>query len=115
MNKKKAFALVEALIALLILTIALFSLAAAVLLSHSLALRTLQQEGAYRAGLEALETLEAGGTPVAGVAPFTLSTASADTAEGRRLIVRVTWESPVGSREISLDRVVPRDPDLWVP
>jgi len=112
LTRRHAFALVESLIALVILTIVLFSLAASVLFSHVMALHTLQKEGAYRVGLEALETLEAGGNPVSGVLPYQVTLASADLAEGRSHTARVTWESPLGPRETTLQRVVPRNASL---
>ena len=75
-----------------------------------------EELAAVRKHVERLESqLNQRGDQASAAASLAVSTASADTAEGRRLTVRVTWESPVGSREISLDRVVPRDPDLWVP
>lgn len=112
-QKRKAFALAESIIALLILAIALLAMALVPIMSSKLALQTVQKERAMTlaySGLDYLESVE-----------FSKSVASTDVANGEfritytkpaydaasndyKAVVTVRWGGVTGGSELTLER-----------
>ncbi|WP_281746383.1 type IV pilus modification PilV family protein [Thermanaerovibrio acidaminovorans] len=111
---RRGFSLVEALISLVILAVVFLGLAASIMMSHSMAMRTSEQESVLWLASDALDALERGDSPPSSVPPYSLSYSSGDVPQGRRWVVTVTWDSASGPRSLSFERVMPRDPSLAV-
>jgi len=112
-QKRKAFALAESIIALLILAIALLAMALVPIMSSKLALQTVQKERAMTlaySGLDYLESVE-----------YSKSVTSPDVANGEfrisyskpafdaasndyKAVVTVRWGGVTGGSELTLER-----------
>ena len=106
-KKRKAFALAESIIALLILAIALLAMALVPIMSSKLALQTVQKEQAMTLAMDRLNILEA--------TPFADSVNSTDvegaftvvykkSARGDVGTVSVTWGGITGNASLTLTR-----------
>ena len=106
-KKRKAFALAESIIALLILAIALLAMALVPIMSSKLALQTVQRERAMTLAMDRLNILEAvdfarsvNSTDVEG--QFTV--VSTKAARGDIATVSVTWSGITGNASFTLTR-----------
>ncbi len=110
-SKRGAFALTETVIALLILSIALLSMALVPLMTSKLALQTVQRERAMTLGYNGLELLEA--------KPFATVVSSSDAfgefsvtyskpANANTAKVTVAWKGITGASSIEFERRLSR-------
>ena len=112
-KKRKAFALAESIIALLILAIALLAMALVPIMSSKLALQTVQKERAMTLAYSGLDYLES--------VKFDKSVSSPDVASGDfrityskptyeaasndyKAVVTVRWGGVTGGSELTLER-----------
>jgi len=111
-KQRKGFSLVEVLIAMVILAIALFALAGVVVSTTMLMAHTIDKEKAVNLGVEMLETLEADygniedGSYTPDDSKFTLTWEEEDVTGGKNITMVVQWNGILGSREITLERIV---------
>ena len=111
-KQRKGFSLVEVLIAMVILAIALFALAGVVVSTTMLMAHTIDKENAVNLGVEMLETLEADygniedGSYTPDDSKFTLTWEEEDVTGGKNITMVVQWNGILGSREITLERIV---------
>ena len=106
-QKRKAFALAESIIALLILAIALLAMALVPIMSSKLALQTVQKERAMTLAMDRLNILEA--TPFADSVNSTdvegqFTVVSTKAARGDVATVSVTWSGIAGNATFTLTR-----------
>lgn len=105
-KKRKAFALAETIIALLILAIALLAMALVPVMSTKLALQTVQKEQALTLAGEKLDILEALEAPlvnsrdVVGIFTLTYSRSFAD----KEAVVEVAWGGITKESKVTLRR-----------
>jgi prepilin-type N-terminal cleavage/methylation domain-containing protein len=111
-KQRKGFSLVEVLVAMVILAIALFALAGVVVSTTMLMAHTIDKEKAVNLGVEMLETLEADygniedGSYTPDDSKFTLTWEEEDVTGGKNITMVVQWNGILGSREITLERIV---------
>jgi prepilin-type N-terminal cleavage/methylation domain-containing protein len=111
-KQRKGFSLVEVLIAMVVLAIALFALAGVVVSTTMLMAHTIDKEKAVNLGVEMLETLEADygniedGSYTPDDSKFTLTWEEEDVTGGKNITMVVQWNGILGSREITLERIV---------
>lgn len=107
---KKGFSLVETLLALLLLTVAVLSLALVPIATTKLFVHTADHEGAALLAVSLLERLESGediGTGgTQGKYTWTRTT-TADAGTGANMEnIQVTWPSATGNRSSNVERLV---------
>ena len=110
-SKRSAYALTETVIALLILSIALLTMALVPLMTSKLALQTVQRERAMTLGYNGLELLEAKpfATAVASTDVFgEFSVTYAKPANANTAKVTVAWKGMTGASSIELERRLSR-------
>jgi len=109
-KQRKGFSLVEVLIAMVILAIALFALAGVVVSTTMLMAHTIDKEKAVNLGVEMLETLEADYAGIVDsddvVGKFTRTWSVDSDTGGKTVNMVVQWNGILGSREITLERIV---------
>ena len=97
---------------MVILAIALFALAGVVVSTTMLMAHTIDKEKAVNLGVEMLETLEADygniedGSYTPDDSKFTLTWEEEDVTGGKNITMVVQWNGILGSREITLERIV---------
>lgn len=109
-KQRKGFSLVEVLIAMVILAIALMALAGVVVSTTMLMAHTIDKENAVNLGVEKLETLEADYEEIDddsdSIGKFNRVWTVDESTDGKTVTMVVQWNGILGSREITLERIV---------
>ena len=112
-KKRKAFALAESIIALLILAIALLAIALVPIMSSKLALQTVQKEQALSLAQDRLDILEAASADIASSENRGIYTVSFDRSFARgNAVVEVFWGGITQQSQIKLERDLSRNARL---
>lgn len=112
-QKRKAFALAESIIALLILAIALLAMALVPIMSSKLALQTVQKEQALALAHDRLDILEAASADIASSEDVGIYSVSFDRSFARgNAVVEVFWGGITQQSQIRLERDLSRNARL---
>lgn len=112
-QKRKAFALAESIIALLILAIALLAMALVPIMSSKLALQTVQKEQALSLAQDRLDILEAASADIASSEDVGIYSVSFDRSFARgNAVVEVFWGGITQQSQIRLERDLSRNARL---
>lgn len=112
-QKRKAFALAESIIALLILAIALLAMALVPIMSSKLALQTVQKEQALVLAYDRLDILEAASADIASSEDVGIYSVSFDRSFARgNAVVEVFWGGITQQSQIRLERDLSRNARL---
>lgn len=118
---RRAFSLVEALVAVFLIVVALLPLTSVAILSVQLSSLVDSYGAATRLALSKLEELEAEefsalGSGSAEVGRYSLSWVIPDDASGAKVVrVTVAWSSIMGCRSVSLERLLSPHADASAP